>query len=150
MWQRIQTLYLAISTALISVMFFINKAVTIGPGGEIDNEVTYLVYIPYLILMILITLLNILALTTYKVRVFQMRTAILSALLTLAFQGWIAVDYFIADSGLIFRASAIFPLLAVICDCLAAKNIYSDELMVQSFNSLRTRKKRERRKSKKA
>lgn len=146
MWQRIQTLYLAISTALIGVMFFVNKAVTIGPGGETADEITYIIYIPYLILMILVTLLNILALTTYKTRVFQMRTAILSALLTLALQAWLAVDYFIADKSLIFRVSAIFPLIAVICDCLAAKNIYSDELMVQSFNSLRTRKKREHKK----
>ena len=144
MWQRIQTLYLAISTALIALMFFTLKAEQIGPGAEPVAEYTYLAYIPYLILIILITLLNILALTTYKFRVFQMRTAILAALMTLALQGWIAVDYFTADDYLIFKVSAIFPIIAVICDVLAAKNIYSDELMVQSFNSLRTRKKRKR------
>jgi len=146
MWQRVQTLYLGISTVLVALMFFINKAVILGPGSEISEEIGYTAYIPYLILIILITILNLLALTTYKIRVFQMRTAILAALITLALQGWIALDYFTADDALIFKASAIFPLIAVICDVLAAKNIYSDELMVQSFNSLRTRKKRSRKK----
>lgn len=146
MWQRVQTLYLGISTLLIALMFFINKAVILGTGSEIAEEIRYLPYVPYLILIILITLLNLLALTTYKIRVFQMRTAILAALITLALQGWIVLDYFTADDSVIFKASAIFPLISVICDILAAKNIYSDELMVQSFNSLRTRKKRNRKK----
>lgn len=145
MWQRIQTLYLAISTALIAVMLFSNKAVIPGADGEFLNEITYTAYVPYLILLIIISLLNLLALTTYRIRVFQMRTAILSALLTFALQVWIALDYFLADPELVFRVSAIFPLVAIICDCLAAKNIYADQLMVESFSHLRTRKKNRKR-----
>lgn len=144
MWQRIQTLYLAISTALIAVMFFANKAVIPGAAGDPVQEFSFTSYIPYLILLIVISLLNIIALTTYKVRVLQMRTAILAALITLALQGWLAVDYFTADKVLVFRVSAIFPLIAVICDCLAAKNIFSDQLMVESFSRLRSGKKNRR------
>lgn len=138
MWQRIQTLYLAISTGLIIAMFFCTKAVCIVPGGD-AIQFKYISYIPYLILLVVIGLLDLLALTTYKHRIFQMRTAILSAIITIAFQAWLAVDYFTADAQLVFRVSAIFPLASFVLDCLAARNIYSDELMVESFSSLRSR-----------
>ena len=138
MWQRIQTLYLAISTGLIIAMFFCTKAVCIVPGGD-AIQFKYISYIPYLILLVVIGLLDLLALTTYKHRIFQMRTAILSAIITIAFQAWLAVDYFTADAQLVFSVSAIFPLASFVLDCLAARNIYSDELMVESFSSLRSR-----------
>lgn len=141
MWQRIQTLYLAIATTLIALMFFINKAVIVGADGQIAEEFGFTSYIPYLILLIIIVLLDFLALTTFKQRVFQMRTAVLAAILTIALQAWIAVDYFSADDVLVFRAGTIFPVLAAICDVLAAKNIYSDQLMVESFSRLRSHKK---------
>lgn len=141
MWQRVQTLYLAIATALMALMFFINKAVIIGTGGQIAEEYGFISYIPYLILIILIVLLDFLALTTFKQRIFQMRTAVLAGILTIALQAWIAVDYFTADDMLVFRVGTIFPLIAAICDFLAAKNIYSDQLMVESFNRLRSHKK---------
>lgn len=70
-----------------------------------------------------------------------MRTAVLAGILTIALQAWIAVDYFTADDMLVFRVGTIFPLIAAICDFLAAKNIYSDQLMVESFNRLRSHKK---------
>lgn len=141
MWQRVQTLYLAIATALMALMFFINKAVIIGTGGQITEEYGFISYIPNLILIILIVLLDFLALTTFKQRIFQMRTAVLAGILTIALQAWIAVDYFTADDMLVFRVGTIFPLIAAICDFLAAKNIYSDQLMVESFNRLRSHKK---------
>lgn len=75
MWQRIQTLYLAISTILIAVMLFSVKAVSYGADGAQIEEYKYLTYIPFAILLIIILILNILALTTYKIRVFQYRTA---------------------------------------------------------------------------
>ncbi len=140
MWQRIQTLYLAIATGFVIAMFFCTKAVSFGPAGE-ELEYGFTSYVPYLILLIIIALLEFLALTTYKHRIFQMRTAILAAIITLALQAWIAVDYFTADENLVFRVPAIFPLAVVILDCLAARGIYADELMVESFSSLRKRKR---------
>lgn len=132
MWQRIQTLYLFLSTVLVAALFFCNKA----------EDLRYTAYLPYLILAVIITLLNVLALTTWKFRIFQMRTAILSALITIAFQAWIAVDYFSADKSLVFNVTAVFPLAAVILDFLAARNIYADELMVRSASRLRSAKRK--------
>ena len=137
MWQRIQTLYLFLSTALIGVMFFCIKAV----DAAADVELTFVRYTPYLILMIIISLLNLLALTCYKHRIFQMRTAVLAAIITLAFQAWLAVDYFTADKTLVFRVPAIFPLVCVVLDFLAARSILADEMLVRSASRLRASRK---------
>ena len=139
MWQRIQTLYLFISTVLIGLLFFCSKAETLGADGS--QQVMFTVYLPYTVLLVIISLLNVLALTCYKFRIFQMRTAVLSAIITLAFQVWLAVDYFTAAEGLRFHLTVLFPLAAIVCDLLAAKNIFSDELMVRSASRLRSSKK---------
>lgn len=141
MWQRIQTLYLALATGLIAAMLFSLKAVVPGPDGGFLQEVRYTAYLPYLILLIVIVLLDFLALTAYRFRVFQMRTAVLAAIITIALQAWIAVDYFTADSSLVFRLTAVFPIVAVIFDLLAARGIASDIMVAESVNHLRTRKK---------
>ena len=132
MWQRIQTLYLAISTALIAAMFFCNKA----------GDISYVSYWPYLVLLVLITLLSVLALTTYKIRVFQVRTTVLAAIITLALQAWLVVDFVITGNDPLFHVTAIFPLVAVILDVLAARGIWADELMVRSSSRLRSSKRK--------
>ena len=141
MWQRIQTLYLALATGLIVAMLFSLKAVVPGPDGTFLQEVKYTSYLPYLILLVVIALLDFMALTTFRFRVFQMRTAVLAALITIALQAWIAVDYFTADSSLVFRLTAVFPIVAVIFDLLAARGIASDIMVAESVNHLRTKKK---------
>lgn len=141
MWQRLQTLYLCIATGLIAALFFSVKAFTLGPGGVHSVELTYIKYTPYLILLILITILQLLAVFTFNARVFQMRTAVLSAILMIALQAWIGVDYFTADMELIFRFTAVFPLVAAILNFIAARLILRDQLLVESVSHLRSRKK---------
>ncbi len=132
MWQRIQTLYLFLSTALVGSLFFCNKV----------RDIAYTEYTPYLILLIIISLLNILALTCWKHRVLQMRTAVLSAIITLALQVWLAVDFVVADKSMVFNMTAVFPIVSVILDFLAARAIMADELMVRSASRLRSSKKK--------
>ena len=91
--------------------------------------------------MIVIVLLDFLALTAFRFRVFQMQTAVLAAIITLALQAWIAVDYFTADDSLVFRLTAVFPIVAFIFDLLAARGIASDIMVAESVNHLRTKKK---------
>ncbi len=141
MWQRLQTLYLCIATGLIVALFFSVKAFTLGPGGVHSVELTYIKYTPYLILLILITILQLLAVFTFNARVFQMRTAVLSAILMIALQAWIGVDYFTADMELIFGFTAVFPLVAAILNFIAARLILRDQLLVESVSHLRSRKK---------
>ena len=141
MWQRLQTLYLCIATGLIVALFFSVKAFTLGSGGVHSVELTYIKYTPYLILLILITILQLLAVFTFNARVFQMRTAVLSAILMIALQTWIGVDYFTADKEWIFRFTAVFPLVAAILNFIAARYILRDQLLVESVSHLRSRKK---------
>ena len=93
-------------------------------------------------LLILITLLNLLALTTYKIRVFQVRTTVLAALLTLALQAWLVVDFIVTGNDPVFHVPAVFPLVAVILDIMAARGIWADELMVRSSSRLRSSKRK--------
>lgn len=132
MWQRVQTLYIGLATALIASLFFCDKA----------EGIPYIKYIPYLVLAIVITLLNLIALGAYKFRIFQFRTVILSALITIGLQGWLAVDYFLADKSIVFKWTAVFPIVAVIFDILAARNIWADELIVRSASRLRAAKRK--------
>lgn len=136
-----QTLYLALATGLIAAMLFSLKAVVPGADGSFVQEIKYTAYVPYLILLIVIVLLDFLALTAFRFRVFQMRTAVLAAIITLALQAWIAVDYFTADDALVFRFTAVFPLIAFIFNLLAARGIASDIMVAESVNHLRTKKK---------
>ena len=141
MWQRLQTLYLCIATGLVVALFFSVKAFTLGPGGVHAAELTYVKYTPYLILLILITILQLLAVFTFNARVFQMRTAVLSAILMIALQAWIGVDYFTADKVWIFKFTAVFPIIAAILNFIAARYILRDQLLVESVSHLRSRKK---------
>lgn len=145
MWQRVQTLYLAISTILIGVLFFTSKAVTYDGEGGIQESFAFTAYLPYLILLIIIEALNILALTTYKHRIFQMRTAALSAIITLALQAWLVVDFVLTHDVMVFRVMALFPLFAAIFDFMAVRGILSDQMIVESANSLRKSRRDRRR-----
>ena len=144
MWQRVQTLYLAIATGLLAAMFFSVKAVVPHTDGTEAESFRYISYIPYLILLIIAVLLDFLALTTWKHRIFQMRTAVLAAIITIALQVWLAVDYFSTSDVMVFRFTAVFPIIAAIVDFMASRAIFSDQLMVESFSRLRSSKRRRR------
>lgn len=145
MWQRVQTLYLAVATILIAVMFFATKAVTVSGEGDVVDKIRYISYLPYLILLIILAALQLLALTTYKFRVFQMRTASLAGIISVALQIWLIVDFIFTHDSVVFRLTAVFPIVVTILDILAARGILSDQLLVESAYHLR-KSRRERRK----
>ena len=132
MWQRIQTLYLAIATALIAAMFFCDKA----------EGIRFTSYWPSLVLLIISLLMHILALTTWKFRIFQVRTTVLAALLILALQAWLVVDFIVTGNDPLFHVPALFPIVAFILDVLAARGIWADELIVRSSSRLRSSKRK--------
>ena len=140
MWQRIQTLYLAVALGLVAILFFSVKSFMVGTGGSHIDEVKYVSFIPYLILLIVVCLLQLIALMTFKVRVLQMRTAVLAALVLLGLQGWLAFDYLTAADGVLFRWTAVLPLVAAILDFISARLILRDQLIVESSTRLRSRK----------
>ncbi len=132
MWQRIQTLYLFLATGLVVSLFFCMKA----------GDIPFTDYWPYLVLLIVTGFLQVMALTTYKHRVFQMRTAVLSAIILVGFQGWLVYDFISTHNDPVFHVAAVFPIVAVILDFLAARSILADELLVRSADRLRSAKRK--------
>ncbi|MGN0201605.1 MAG: DUF4293 family protein [Candidatus Cryptobacteroides sp.] len=149
MWQRLQTLFLAIATGLVVALFFSLKAYEPGPEGTRLAEYTYVRYFPYLVFLIVTAILQVLALFTFNQRVFQLRTATLSAIVLLAFQIWLAVDFATCSDGLVYRVSAVFPVCAAILDFIAVRYIIRDQLLVESITRLRAGKKNRSGKKKK-
>ena len=141
MWQRIQTLYLAIATALLASMFFCKFATIVGPQGN-DLEIMYWEKIPYVTLLAISTIGNIFSLFAFKIRMPQMRVATGAAILLLAFQCWIVVDLARNCNEMSFSVTALFPLIAAILDIMAARSILLDEAMVQSSARLRASKRK--------
>ena len=148
MWQRIQTLYLAVSTALLFILFFSDVYTTASPEGM--QYTTYLqLQKPYFgILLGILFAMTVLALITFKVRILQMRLATLAGLVALGVTGWLAYFYFTAPENVAFKWTAFFPLLAAICDFLAARGCFQDQLMVESAYRIRESRKRDRKKKK--
>ncbi|MBO7069813.1 MAG: DUF4293 family protein [Bacteroidales bacterium] len=142
MWQRIQTLYLAISAALIAVLLFGTAYVTVD-GSE---SVRYIaLQSPWFgILLGLIALMIVIALIAFKVRILQMRLATLSALVALGAQGWLAFLYF-SMHDVVFKWTVIFPFVIFISNILAARGCYQDQLMVEAATRIRDSRKRRRR-----
>ncbi|MBQ9548307.1 MAG: DUF4293 domain-containing protein [Bacteroidales bacterium] len=141
MWQRVQTLYLALATALVAVLFFSPMAFVVGPGGRRES-IAFVEKLPYLAILISIAAAQLFALVTYRARMVQMRVAVIAALLLAGFQAWLAVDFFRAPDAIVFRFTAVFPVVAAILDFLAARAIFSDELLVRSSSRLRAAKRK--------
>ena len=140
MWQRIQTLYLALACGIVAALFFIPLAVAIGDGGA-QETIYFTDNVYFLCLMISIALASVAALILFKHRGLQMRVTVIAILLLLGFQIWLATRYFTAPEGIVFKFTAILPLIAAALEALALRGILADELLVQSASRLRTRKK---------
>ncbi len=141
MWQRIQTLYLAVATALLTSMFFCKFATILGPDG-VEISIKYVEKVPYLVLLAVALAGNVFSLFAFKIRIPQMRVATVAALILLAFQVWIIVDVVRGWNEMVFSVTTLFPLVAMVLDILAARNIMLDEAMVQSASRLRASKRR--------
>ena len=141
MWQRIQTLYLALATGIVAALFFSPLATVIGAEGQ-EERIDFAEKLPYLCLMISILTAHVFALLLYKRRVVQMRVSTIAALLSLGFQIWLAIDYLTAPDSIVFKVTAILPLAAAILDILAVRGIAADQLMVESASRLRSSRRK--------
>ena len=144
MWQRIQTLYLGISTALIFSLFFCTFATIIGPGGA-EATIAYREKLPYLVLMVMLITAHIAATASFKAFFLQARVAMIAGLLAFGFQIWLGIDMLMNLKTMSFSLTALFPLTAGVLDFMAAKRSLVDEMTIQAVKSTRkTRKNRNR------
>ena len=141
MWQRIQTLYLLISTALAVALCFSTAYTVADPDGLATVSYWQLQKPFFGILLGILAFLVVLALVVFKSRILQMRLAVLSGIIALGMQGWLAWMYF-SFKGPVFSWTAIFPLVIFICNLLAARGCFQDQLMVESAYRVRERRKK--------
>ena len=145
MWQRIQTLYLLISAGLVAALCFGTAYKVATPEGFLNTSYWQLESPYFGILLGLVAVLMVLALVVYKSRILQMRLAVLSGIMALGMQLWLAYLYFTLE-GPVFRWTVIFPLLICLSNLLAARGDFQDQLMVESAYRVRERRKRNRKK----
>ncbi len=145
MWQRLQTLYLLISTALAVALCFSTAYKVAGSGG-MEAVSWWQLQKPFFgILLGILTFLVVLALFSFKSLILQMRLSALSAIIALGMQIWVAYMYFTFE-GPVFSWTAIFPLVICISNFLAARSCFQDQLMVESAYRIRERRKHNKKK----
>ena len=143
MWQRIQTLYFGIATALIFSMFFCIFATIIGPDGA-EITIRYSEKTPYLVLMIMLITAHIAATASFKAFFLQARVGVIAALLAIGFQIWLGIDILTHRHEMSFSFTALFPLVAAFLDFIAARKSIVDEMTVQAVKSARKAGKKRR------
>lgn len=141
-WQRIQTLYLGIATALTAAMFFCTFAIIAGPEGS-EITIAYREKLSYLVLLIMLVTAQIAATASFKAFFLQARVSIIAGLMALGFQIWIGTDILRNMNEMSFSFTALFPLLIAALDFMAAKRSLVDEMTITAVRSAKkARRKR--------
>lgn len=142
MWQKIQTLYIGIATALTVSMFFSRMATIIGPEGS-ELVIRYYEKVPYLVMLIMLLTAGICAIFSYKSRLLQARVCILTALMLLGFQIWLGIDFLRFRNDMVFSITLLFPLVSSALNIIAARGNLVDEMTLQAVKSAkRVRRKK--------
>lgn len=147
MIQRIQSLYVFLSTVLIGLLLIFPFAEIID-GANIYlfdklgiSEATGIIHNgwPIAALIGLILLLHLIALFSYKKRILQIRLLVFVILLMLGLFGmFYFFTYFSFDNAQIsFKIFVAFPLIAIILDYLAIRAIGKDEALIRSIDRIR-------------
>lgn len=153
MLQRIQTVYLLLIVALTIATLFFPLAV-LQAGNDLfsfdasgvstlmgEAELIY----PTWGLFALVAVIAIMALVTiflFKRRILQIRLCVFNALLMVGFYGFFAYLAYsftssFAEMSLQVKFGLAFPLINLILDYLAIRNIGADEALVRSLDRLR-------------
>lgn len=147
MIQRIQTVYILLSAILIGLLFslpfaeiaFNDQLFLFDIRGIVKNDTVQENGLPLALLTGLILLLHVFTLFIYKKRILQIRILVFTILLMIGLFGlFYFFTYYAFDHAQIsFKMAVIFPLLAVILDYLAIRNIGKDEALIRSIDRIR-------------
>ena len=146
MLQRIQTVYLLIIMALTIAILFLPLAV-LQSGDQLftfdATGISTMAAQPELIYPTWgLFALALLTIFLFKKRILQIRICVFNAILMLGFYGLFAFFYWdLGNQKEIFSLSLkiafSFPLISLILDYLAIRNIGADEALVRSLDRLR-------------
>ena len=132
-----------ISAALCTVLLFGTAYKVADPAGMLEVSYFQLQKPFFAILLCILSFLVALALIVYKSRILQMRLAVLSGIIALGMQIWLGWMYF-SFEGAVFRWTVIVPLIICICNFLAARGCFQDQLVVESAYRVRERRRKKR------
>lgn len=137
MFFRIQSLFLTIAAGLNVSMFFTNL-IKFTDGLTIS----FWEYTPTRIFILVTTVLSIIAVSSFKNRLFQIRICNLSTLISLGFQIYLAVLFFRREPEMIFTVNAVFPIVAAILTFIGMRYVARDEAMVMAATRLRSSRRK--------
>ena len=151
MIQRIQTIYMLLSTFLAGLMLRLKLAdifsgdqlYTFSSAGIFKDTEKLQNGLPLQILILGILLAHVFAILSYKNRIRQMRILVFTEVLLLGLLGIILYFAYgsFADMNVAFKLPVAFPLAAMILDFLSIRAIGKDEALVRSIDRIRSRKK---------
>ncbi len=154
MIQRIQTIYLAIATFLLVLVFsnpiaqlIVNDSLFLTQWHHKIVAISPELFTPYstwpvTVLLSVIVLLQLFAIFLFKKRQLQIRLCIFSILLLVGLTGLIYFFTYSTLSGLDGKKSVILwpficPLIAAVLNFLALKAIQKDDNLVRSYDRIR-------------
>ena len=147
MIQRIQTIYLLLTTILLCFLFgipyadinsdgqlytFSIKGITQN-GTLIENGLSIAIFIAILVILHFIVIFK------YKKRLQQVRMLIFSIFLMLGLVGlfFFFVHYSFDNEEVSYKMAMVFPIVAIILDYLAIRAIGKDEALIRSIDRIR-------------
>jgi glucan phosphoethanolaminetransferase (alkaline phosphatase superfamily) len=147
MIQRIQTVFIFIAAIFIGILFFLPIA-EIAVGTEVYLfkaagifQGTDVIFngLPIMIFLGIIVVLHLVSIFLYKKRIKQMRILVFSIILMF---GLFGIFYYFTyasfeNETIAFKIPVAFPLVAIILDYLAIRNIGKDEALVRSLDRIR-------------
>ena len=147
MIQRIQTVYILLSAILTGLLFSLpfaeiaynDQLFLFDVRGIVRNDTVQENGLPLGLLIGLILVLHIYTLFIYKKRILQIRILVFTIILMIGLFGlfYFFTYYTFDDAQISFKMAVIFPLIAVILDYLAIRNIGKDEALIRSIDRIR-------------
>ena len=147
MIQRIQSVYLLISTILIGLLFLLPFAEIAKDGaiylfnfkGVLLDGAVKTNGLVISVLLVMIIVLNVFAIFSYTNRGKQVKLVwgviLMLVILLVAFVYFTYLAYSGAQIG--FKLGAILPLIAIVLDYLAIRSINKDEALIRSIDRIR-------------
>lgn len=140
MWKRLTTYLTLIPVILIGSMFFMNFAKIIGPEGDI-LKIMYYEKLPYLVMLIMLISGCLFSFITHRHPLLQSRVCMLTGLILVGFQIWLAVDFLAYRKEMIFSVTMLFPMVSATLEIIAARKALVDGVTMQAAKYLKNRKK---------
>lgn len=140
MWKRLTTYLTLIPVILIGSMFFMNFAKIIGPEGDI-LKIMYYEKLPYLVMLIMLISGCLFSFITHRHPLLQSRVCMLTGLILIGFQIWLAIDFITYRNEMIFSLTMLFPMVSAALEIIAARKALVDGVTMQAAKYLKNRKK---------